>query len=216
MRRVWLDRNVWLLLVGTSLAALLVISSGHMLLEALTSGTVPCHRRCRGVYEHRLADDPVSFWITLIWLVPTLACAGCVGVLVFLSGLREALAGARPVRRRRRRIDASLLRALRDAMPEPWSSALLVLEWPATGAVAPKLRILNPGSGEELWLSNEALRREAWRLLDLYREHDCAFRRAIYSISRTRDARPARTVRFEYGDDQSARNAGDVSEAVAA
>jgi hypothetical protein len=145
-----------------------------------------------------------------------LVSLGFVGAVVLLSGLRDDLTGGGPLRERRRRIDSEILHALREALPAAWSSAVLVLDWPAQGAVAPKLRILNPGSGEGLWLTNEFLSRTTWRLLDLYRERGCRFRRAFYSVSRHDVSGPEPSVRFEYADDQSARDSGDAPDAAAA
>ncbi len=211
MKRVRIDRTIWLRLVATVLLAGVLVFSGHQVVVALTSGVVPCVRRCRGTDFYALADDPVLYWWVVAFRIFMLVTLGFVGTVVLLSGLRNDLTGGGPLRERRRRIDSEILYALREAMPVAWSSAVLVLDWPAPGAVAPKLRILKPGSAEALWLTNELLSRAAWRLLDLYRERGCGFRRAFYSISRHDAAGPEQSVRFEYADDQSARDAGDAS-----
>lgn len=216
MERVRLDRTIWLRLVATVLLAVVLVFSGDQVVVALSSGVVPCVRRCHGTDFYTLADDPALYWWVVAFRIFMLVSLGFVGAVVLLSGLRDDLTGGGPLRERRRRIDSEILHALREALPAAWSSAVLVLDWPAPGAVAPKLRILNPGSGEGLWLTNELLSRAAWRLLDLYRERGCGFRRAFYSVSRHDAAGPERSVRFEYADDQSARDAGDAPDAAAA
>jgi hypothetical protein len=62
MERVRLDRTLWLRLVATVLLAVVLVFSDHQVVVALTSGIVPCVRRCRGIDFYTLADDPALYW----------------------------------------------------------------------------------------------------------------------------------------------------------